>query len=165
MQLVLAGGTCFPTSSWSEHTQIPLSLVPDAEKPLTFSGDPANDGPIHPTATSSSHRQIQKYTRRATDKSTSTSTYPSNSTCGESEMLGLTPRQYEVLVLLAKGYPMKTVGRQLNISVATAKAHTESLYQRLDVRNRNAAVYAAINRGATLGWECIPNQFQAGAPS
>ena len=73
----------------------------------------------------------------------------------ESEMLGLTPRQYEVLVLLARGHPMKTVGRYLNISVATAKAHTETLYQRLDVHNRNAAVYAAVSRGAKLGWTCI----------
>jgi two-component system nitrate/nitrite response regulator NarL len=73
----------------------------------------------------------------------------------ESEMLGLTPRQYEVLVLLARGYPMKTVGRYLNISVATAKAHTETLYQRLDVHNRNAAVYEAVSRGATLGWPSI----------
>ncbi|MBB5214323.1 response regulator transcription factor [Parapusillimonas granuli] len=75
----------------------------------------------------------------------------------ECEMLGLTPRQYEVLVLLARGYPMKTVGRYLNISVATAKAHTETLYQRLDVHNRNAAVYAAVSRGATLGWPSIQN--------
>ncbi len=73
----------------------------------------------------------------------------------ECQMLGLTPRQYEVLVLLARGYPMKTVGRYLNISVATAKAHTETLYQRLDVHNRNAAVYAAVSRGATLGWTSI----------
>lgn len=73
----------------------------------------------------------------------------------ESEMLGLTPRQYEVLVLLARGYPMKTVGRYLNISVATAKAHTETLYQRLDVHNRNAAVCEAVSRGATLGWPSI----------
>lgn len=76
----------------------------------------------------------------------------------ESEMLGLTPRQYEVLVLLSRGYPMKTVGRYLNISVATAKAHTETLYQRLDVHNRNAAVYAAVSRGAKLGWTCIGGQ-------
>lgn len=74
----------------------------------------------------------------------------------ESEMLGLTPRQYEVLVLLARGYPIKTIGRQLNISVATAKAHTETLYQRLDVHNRNQAVYAAVSRGATLGWHALP---------
>src|SRR5690606_33543911 len=82
----------------------------------------------------------------------------------ECEMLGLTPRQYEVLVLLARGYPMKTVGRYLNISVATAKAHTETLYQRLDVHNRNAAVYEAVSRGATLGWPSIGGPQQgAGA--
>src|SRR5690554_466905 len=73
----------------------------------------------------------------------------------EAKLLGLTPRQYEVLVLLARGYPLKTVGKHLNISVATAKAHTETLYQRLDVHNRNAAVYAAVARGATLGWPNI----------
>lgn len=73
----------------------------------------------------------------------------------EAKMLGLTPRQYEVLVLLARGYPLKTVGKRLNISVATAKAHTETLYQRLDVHNRNAAVYTAVARGATLGWPNI----------
>ncbi|MEO6986153.1 MAG: LuxR C-terminal-related transcriptional regulator [Paralcaligenes sp.] len=71
----------------------------------------------------------------------------------EAAMLKLTPRQYEVLVLLARGYPMKTVSRQLNISVATAKTHTVTLYQRLQVHTRNAAVYAAVSRGATLGWK------------
>ncbi|NYT61151.1 response regulator transcription factor [Alcaligenaceae bacterium] len=81
----------------------------------------------------------------------------------ECQMLGLTPRQYEVLVLLARGYPMKTVGRYLNISVATAKAHTETLYQRLNVHNRNAAVYAAVSRGATLGWASISGPNQNGA--
>jgi len=40
----------------------------------------------------------------------------------------------------------------MNISAATAKAHAEALYQRLDVNSRNAAVYKAISRGATLGW-------------
>ncbi|HWL28332.1 MAG TPA: response regulator transcription factor [Burkholderiaceae bacterium] len=73
----------------------------------------------------------------------------------EWEMLGLTPRQYEVLVLLARGHPLKTVSRRLNISLATAKSHTESVYQRLDVSNRNAAVYAAVSRGAKLGWPTI----------
>lgn len=70
----------------------------------------------------------------------------------ESLLLGLTPRQYEVLVLLARGDALKTIARQLNISVATTKAHTEGLYQRLDVHSRNAAVYAARSRGAGLGW-------------
>lgn len=71
----------------------------------------------------------------------------------EAQMLRITPRQYEVLVLLARGYPMKTVSRHLNISVATAKAHTETLYQRLGAHNRNQAVYTAVSHGATLGWK------------
>ncbi|NYT36850.1 response regulator transcription factor [Allopusillimonas soli] len=86
----------------------------------------------------------------------------------EHRLLGLTPRQYEVLVLLARGHPMKTIGRLLDISVATAKAHTETLYQRLGVHNRNAAVYTAVTRGATLGWpssnemeEAIPTMLGA----
>lgn len=70
----------------------------------------------------------------------------------EARLLNLTPRQYEVLVLLARGHPLKTVSRELDISLATAKTHTEALYQRLSVNNRNAAVYAALSKGATLGW-------------
>ncbi|KAI3591383.1 Two-component transcriptional response regulator, LuxR family, but with unusual receiver domain [Cupriavidus sp. U2] len=70
----------------------------------------------------------------------------------EAEMLKITPRQYEVLVLLARGYPIKTVSRMLNISVATVKSHACTLYQRLKVRNKGEAVYAALQRGATLEW-------------
>lgn len=73
------------------------------------------------------------------------------------QLLQITPRQYEVLVLLARGYPIKTVSRMLNISVATAKTHACTLYQRLHVKNKGEAVYAALQRGATLEWE-------AGAP-
>lgn len=70
----------------------------------------------------------------------------------EARMLHITPRQYEVLVLLARGYPIKIVSQHLNISVATTKAHTETLYQRLGAHNRNQAVYTAVSCGATLGW-------------
>ncbi|OWT65871.1 hypothetical protein CEY11_02655 [Candidimonas nitroreducens] len=81
----------------------------------------------------------------------------------EADLLGLTPRQYEVLALLAKGYPLKKISRELNISVATAKTHAEALYQRLAVNNRNAAVYAAVSRGATLGWPSSVAAAPAGA--
>jgi len=70
----------------------------------------------------------------------------------EAEMLQITPRQYEVLVLLARGHPIKTVSRMLNISVATVKSHACTLYQRLKVRNKGEAVYAALQRGASLEW-------------
>jgi DNA-binding NarL/FixJ family response regulator len=79
-------------------------------------------------------------------------TLPSSSANIEAQILQITPRQYEVLVLLARGYPIKMVSRHLNISLATAKAHTETLYQRLGAHNRNQAVYKAVSRGATLGW-------------
>lgn len=82
------------------------------------------------------------------------SNQPSSIVETEARMLHITPRQYEVLVLLARGYPIKTVSRHLNISVSTAKAHTETLYQQLDAHNRNQAVYTAVSRGATLGWQC-----------
>ena len=68
------------------------------------------------------------------------------------QLLHLTPRQYEVLVLLARGHPIKTISRMLNIWVATTKTHACTLYQRLHVRNKGEAVYAALKRGATLEW-------------
>lgn len=128
IRLVLAGGSCFPLRKHLAPEQ-PPSRRPEA----------------HRSATSGS--QVQACHNKL-----------SLQAHAESELLGLTPRQYEVLVLLSKGYPMKTVGRYLNISVATAKAHTETLYQRLDVHNRNAAVYAAVSRGAKLGWTSVDEQ-------
>lgn len=38
----------------------------------------------------------------------------------EARMLGLSPRQYEVLALLAQGHSIKAICRQLEISMATA---------------------------------------------
>ncbi|WP_420991510.1 response regulator transcription factor [Cupriavidus sp. 30B13] len=72
---------------------------------------------------------------------------------GEAQLLQLTPRQYEVLVLLSQGYPIKTVSRMLNISVATVKSHVALIYQRLQVRNKTEAIYAARQRGARLDAE------------
>jgi DNA-binding NarL/FixJ family response regulator len=65
-------------------------------------------------------------------------------------MLGLTQRQYEILVLLSRGHPVKTISRMLGISEATAKAHINALYRRLEVRSRTEAVFVATQRGAML---------------
>lgn len=69
----------------------------------------------------------------------------------EATLLGLTERQYEVLVLLAQGWPLKTIAKKMKIATATAKTHTEALYQRLGANNRGSAVFAAMERGAKLG--------------
>ncbi|WP_454727346.1 MULTISPECIES: response regulator transcription factor [Cupriavidus] len=66
----------------------------------------------------------------------------------EARMLHLTPRQYEVLLLLSRGYPLKAVGRLLNISVTTVKSHVALLYQRLQVSSKAEAIHAARERGA-----------------
>lgn len=65
-------------------------------------------------------------------------------------LLGLTQRQYEILVLLSRGHPVKTISRMLSISEATAKAHINALYRRLEVRSRTEAVFVATQRGAML---------------
>lgn len=51
----------------------------------------------------------------------------------------LSTRQREILAMLASGESNKEIGRALNISTGTVKAHLESLYRRLDVKNRTQA--------------------------
>ncbi|PEH17461.1 response regulator transcription factor [Salmonella enterica] len=63
-----------------------------------------------------------------------------NSTELESrDINALSARQREILQMLAAGESNKQIGRALNISTGTVKAHLESLYRRLDVKNRTQA--------------------------
>jgi DNA-binding NarL/FixJ family response regulator len=59
----------------------------------------------------------------------------------------LSRRQQEILRLLADGSSNKEISRTLNISAGTVKAHLESLYRRLDVKNRTQAAMV-FNRAA-----------------
>jgi DNA-binding NarL/FixJ family response regulator len=52
----------------------------------------------------------------------------------------LSDRQLEVLGLLAEGCSYEEIGGRLFISVNTVKFHTRSIFERLGVRNRMAAV-------------------------
>jgi DNA-binding NarL/FixJ family response regulator len=54
-------------------------------------------------------------------------------------LLSLSERQRDVLKLLAAGESNKEIGRNLNISAATVKAHLEALFRRLEVKNRTQA--------------------------
>ncbi|HGB4051352.1 TPA: response regulator transcription factor [Salmonella enterica subsp. enterica serovar Adelaide] len=63
-----------------------------------------------------------------------------NSTELESrDIKALSARQREILQMLAAGESNKQIVRALNISTGTVKAHLESLYRRLDVKNRTQA--------------------------
>ncbi len=54
--------------------------------------------------------------------------------------LPLTPRQREVVTLIAKGAADKEIARTLGITTATAQKHVTNLLRRLNVPNRAAAV-------------------------
>jgi DNA-binding CsgD family transcriptional regulator len=70
---------------------------------------------------------------------------PSSAT--EPHGFDLTPRELDVLALLAEGASNKTIARQLGISVHTAKFHVGSLLDKLDATGRTDAVAHAARRG------------------
>jgi DNA-binding CsgD family transcriptional regulator len=59
----------------------------------------------------------------------------------------LTPRELEVLALLAEGMSNKAIARCLGISVHTAKFHVGALIDKLDAVGRTDAVAHAARRG------------------
>jgi DNA-binding CsgD family transcriptional regulator len=59
----------------------------------------------------------------------------------------LTPRELDVLALLAEGASNKVIARQLGISVHTAKFHVGSILDKLDATGRTDAVAHAARRG------------------
>jgi DNA-binding CsgD family transcriptional regulator len=61
--------------------------------------------------------------------------------------LSLTPRELEVLALLAEGMSNKAIARRLGISVHTAKFHVGALIDKLDAVGRTDAVAHAARRG------------------
>ena len=60
----------------------------------------------------------------------------------------LTPREVEVLGLVAQGLSNAKIGRALFISEATVKTHLLRAFVKLGVNDRTAAVTAALSRGA-----------------
>jgi DNA-binding CsgD family transcriptional regulator len=59
----------------------------------------------------------------------------------------LTPRETEVLGLLAEGLANKEIAARLSFSTHTAKFHVESVLRKLDAANRAEAVKEGIRRG------------------
>ena len=59
----------------------------------------------------------------------------------------LTPRQREILVLIAEGRSTKQIARALNISVKTVESHRAQLTERLDIHDVAGLVRLAIRTG------------------
>jgi len=63
------------------------------------------------------------------------------------ERPALTPREGEILAMIADGRSGPEIGRRLNLSTATVKTHLQHLYEKLGVSDRAAAVAEAMRRG------------------
>ncbi|WP_065754972.1 response regulator transcription factor [Bradyrhizobium paxllaeri] len=68
-------------------------------------------------------------------------------TVTEPAEVDLTPRERDVLLLLAEGASNKAIARRLGISVHTAKFHVGSLLDKLDATGRTDAVTHAARLG------------------
>ena len=68
---------------------------------------------------------------------------------------GLTEREAEVVVMLARGLQTKQVAHALGISVKTADRHVQNAYRKLGVSTRAAATLSAMEHGL-LAWGELP---------
>jgi DNA-binding NarL/FixJ family response regulator len=68
-------------------------------------------------------------------------------TPGTSELDQLTPREQEVLRLIARGYLYKEVAHQLGISAKTVEAHVTAVLRKLQFTNRHELSRWAMEQG------------------
>jgi DNA-binding NarL/FixJ family response regulator len=61
--------------------------------------------------------------------------------------VALTPREIEVLILVARGFGNKEVGDMLGTAAGTVKAHVQSILHKLGAKDRTHAVTIALRRG------------------
>lgn len=66
---------------------------------------------------------------------------------GERSEPELTPRELEVLRLVAKGLTAPQVAKRLYVESSTVKSHLQNLYEKLGVSERAAAVAEGMRRG------------------
>ena len=71
----------------------------------------------------------------------------SNQPRNQATLDGLTPREYEVLTLLADGSSNAEIGEQLSISPKTVSRHRENIMGKLNLHSRSELVKYAIRKG------------------
>jgi DNA-binding NarL/FixJ family response regulator len=62
----------------------------------------------------------------------------------------LTPREQEILGMLAEGLPNKAIASRLGISDHTVKTHLEAIFDKLGASTRAEAVARAVRAGLLL---------------
>ncbi|MCM1339649.1 MAG: response regulator transcription factor [Muribaculaceae bacterium] len=59
----------------------------------------------------------------------------------------LTAREKDVLLLVTRGLDNSAIAKELYVSIITVKAHLQSIFKKLNVKNRTQAVLFAIDAG------------------
>lgn len=72
---------------------------------------------------------------------------PEKSERADSPFSELTPRETEILGLLAEGQSNKTIARNLGISDGTVKLHVKAILRKLEVHSRVEAAVMAVEHG------------------
>jgi len=67
------------------------------------------------------------------------------------QLTHLTPREYEIVDLVAKGYHSKEIAVELNITVPTVRTHLHNIYEKLHVGSRAAATAKYLGGGSQGG--------------
>jgi DNA-binding NarL/FixJ family response regulator len=99
----------------------------------------AGDALLSPSVT---RRLVEDYARRGE---------PAQSP--EAVLRDLTPREREVLVLVARGMSNAEIAERLVVSEATVKSHVGSILLKLDLRDRVQAVVLAYESGIVVAGE------------
>jgi DNA-binding NarL/FixJ family response regulator len=96
----------------------------------------AGDALLAPSVT---RRLIEAFARR-----------PASMTPAPSRLASLTPRERDILLLVARGQSNTEIARELVVSEATVKTHIGHLLAKLDLRDRVQAVILAYETGAII---------------
>jgi DNA-binding NarL/FixJ family response regulator len=76
--------------------------------------------------------------------------FPAPGTTALVSSSSLSPRERELLELIASGLTNKAVARRLDVSINTVKYHLASIFAKLDARTRAEAVSEAARRGELM---------------
>ena len=63
------------------------------------------------------------------------------------EDLGITPRELDILVLIANGMSNREIAEKLTVSLSTVQTHYAHLIEKLNLRNRTELVKYALRHG------------------
>lgn len=96
-----------------------------------------------------SGQQLESSLQRALDGETIYEAFqPHGRSCGNpASSLDLTPREFDVLLYLARGLSNKQIETALTMSASTLKTHLRSLFDKFAVNNRTACLVSARQAG------------------